>query len=226
MVYSQNTATASPIHKLAGAANLAPAAVTGGADSEPEDAESVVLGKKVPDSLGTVVSALVGMPPPGAVPPGAVPAGVVDAGTTTVLVTVPPANPVVVTVAMESTFRLESRYSISNNPVVCGGGVTTTGVSVTVIGAAVTVTGGGSINPPVRVGAAYGGSNNPNRPQALQGYAQDRTCVGAARMGLHAESTRVAMTLGLTDFGHSVQRSARSSWDVVPVPLLAMVETS
>lgn len=47
------------------------------------------------------------------------------------------------------------------------------GVGVTeVIGGgseAVTVDVGGGIRPPVIVGIAYGGSNNPNRPQALQG---------------------------------------------------------
>lgn len=65
-------------------------------------------------------------------------------------------------------------------------------VSVMPVGAAVAV----PVSPPVIVGTAYGGSNRPNRPQALHGYAHELTCLGAARIGSHRESTMVAIAEG------------------------------
>ena len=88
----------------------------------------------------------------------------------------------------------------------------------------------GSTNPPVSVGTAYGGSNKPNRPHALHGYAHSRTCVGAASTGSHRESTMVAMAVGSAVWGQSVPRSARVSCRVMSPPVApgragAMVET-
>lgn len=96
--------------------------------------------------------------------------------------------------------------------------VTGAGVAVTVTGGIVVCTRG-----PVRVGTAYGGSKRPNRPQALHGYAQELTCLGAAKMGLH-DWGRVAIAVGSTVRGQSVPRSLRVSWRVMDPS--AMVETS
>lgn len=63
-------------------------------------------------------------------------------------------------------------------------GTTTTvelGSSVVPVVATVVV---GITRGPVSVGAAYGGSNRPNCPHALHGYAHDLTSLGAARIGL------------------------------------------
>lgn len=99
------------------------------------------------------------------------------------------------------------------------------GVAVTVIGGGggAVVVGGSRL--PVMVGIAYGGSKRPKRSQALQGYAHDRTSVGAASTGSQAASTMVTMPVGSAVCGQFVPRSARLSWLVDPVPL-AMVDTS
>ena len=152
------------------------------------------------------------------------------AGTVTELVVVPLA-PVAVTVAVPKGFPSESQYTRKMIPWPGAGGAG--GITVAVgVGAAVTVTGGGgtvvvvgSIKLPVIVGTAYGGSKRPNRPQALHGYAHDRTWLGAARMGSQRASTMVAMAVGSAVCGQSVPRSARVSWRVMLVPA-AMVETS
>ena len=93
-----------------------------------------------------------------------------------------------------------------------------------VIGAGVAVVVVGSIRPPVTVGTAYGGSNRPNRPQALHGYAHELTCFGAARMGSQRESTMVAMAVGSAVCGQSVPKSLRVSCRVMDPS--TMVETS
>lgn len=102
-----------------------------------------------------------------------------------------------------------------------GGGTTVT--TTTSLVAAVDV---GSTKPPVSVGTAYGGSNSPNRPHALHGYAHWRTCSGAASTGSQRESTMVAMAVGSAVWGQSVPRSERVSCRVMlPVGAGAMVET-
>lgn len=94
-----------------------------------------------------------------------------------------------------------------------------------VIGGGGTVVVVGPIRLPVMVGMAYGGSNRPKRPQALQGYAHDLTSVGAASTGSQRESTMVTIAVGSAVCGQFVPRSARLSWLVDPVPL-TMVDTS
>ena len=86
---------------------------------------------------------------------------------------------------------------------------------------------GTTTSGPVSVGAAYGGSNKPNRPHALHGYAQELTCLGAARTGLQRGSgAMVAMAPGATDLGQSVPMSERVSCCVAPVEVSpTMVET-
>lgn len=105
--------------------------------------------------------------------------------------------------------------------VVVGAAPVAAAVVVVTVAAAVVVV---SIKPPVMVGIAYGGSKRPNRPQALQGQAQDLTSLGAARMGSHRESVSVAMAVGSTDWGQSVPRSFSVSCSVAVPPTI--VETS
>lgn len=81
-----------------------------------------------------------------------------------------------------------------------------------------------AMRPPGRVGTAYGGSKRPNRPQALHGEAHELTGLGAARIGLHRESTMVAIADASAVWGQSVPRSLSVSWRVME-PLM-MVETS
>jgi hypothetical protein len=73
------------------------------------------------------------------------------------------------------------------------------------------------------VGIAYGGSNRPNRPQALHGYAHELTCFGAARIGSQCGSM-LAIPEGSAVLGQSVPKSLRVSWRV-NVPL-TIVDTS
>lgn len=128
-------------------------------------------------------------------------------------------------------------------PAVTGGGVvvvvgtaTVGSVTVGVVGAAVVGVVGmgagvsvgttmevGSTRLPVSVGTAYGGSNRPNRPHALQGQAHDLTSFGAASTGLQRESS-VAIPVGSTVWGQSVRRSLRVSCRVIFVPS-TMVDT-
>jgi hypothetical protein len=92
--------------------------------------------------------------------------------------------------------------------------VITTGIGVVVVGT----------RPPVMVGIAYGGSNRPNLPQALQGYAHELTCFGAAKIGSQRESARVAIADGSAVCGQSVPRSLSVSWRVIEPS--TMVDTS
>lgn len=73
--------------------------------------------------------------------------------------------------------------------------------------ATVVVTG---TKPPVSGETAYGGSNNPNEPHALQGEAQDLTGSGATRIGSHLP-LGVGVAKGASVCGQSVPRSFRVS---------------
>lgn len=54
--------------------------------------------------------------------------------------------------------------------------------------------------PPASGGTAYGGSNSPKLPHALQGEAQDLTGSGATRIGSHRPlGAAVAITEGSSD---------------------------
>lgn len=152
-----------------------------------------------------------------------------------------PLIPGTVSAVVPSDFPSASRYTSNKTPKPGAGGAGDTGGGGVVTGGrvAVIVTGGavttvvGMTRLPVIVGTAYGGSNRPNLPQALHGYAQERTWLGAASMGSQRESTMVAMAVGSAVCGQSVPRSARVSWRVtLPVAVAcgcgpgAMVETS
>jgi hypothetical protein len=89
-------------------------------------------------------------------------------------------------------------------------------------GATVVVTG---TRPPVSGGTAYGGSNIPKLPHALQGEAHDLTGSGATRIGSHRPlGAAVAITEGASVCGQSVPRSFRVSWRVAEL-VRSMVET-
>jgi hypothetical protein len=79
--------------------------------------------------------------------------------------------------------------------------------------------------PPVSGATAYGGSNIPKLPHALQGEAHDLTGSGATRIGSHRPlGAAVATTEGASVCGQSVPRSFRVSCRVAEL-VRSMVET-
>lgn len=137
----------------------------------------------------------------------------------------------VVSIAGEVGSALEYVDSVVTATVVVSIGVAVVSVAGVALGvlcvsgwviATVVVTG---TRPPVSGATAYGGSNMPNGPHALQGEAQDLTFSGATRIGSHLPlGTAVAIAEGSCVCGQSVPRSFRVSCRVAELTR-SMVET-
>ena len=137
----------------------------------------------------------------------------------------------VVSITGEVGSALEEVDSVVIATVVVSTGVAVVSVAAVALGllcvsgwviAIVVVTG---TRPPLSGATAYGGSNMPNEPHALQGEAQDLTGSGATRIGSHLPlGTAVAITDGASVCGQSVPRSFRVSCRVAELTR-SMVET-
>lgn len=124
--------------------------------------------------------------------------------------------------AFEEEITSEVAWEVSNmNVVVSSVGVVVSStcedvlVVVVISGCVIEVVVSGT-RPPVSGATAYGGSNSPKFPHALQGEAQDLTGLGAARMGSHRPlGAAVAITDSASVWGQSVPRSLKVSCRVI-----------